>query len=175
MAEAFIKLYKKMLNWEWYQDTNTKAVFLHCLLMANWKDGRFMGEEIPRGSFASSYPHIAKQTNLSVQKVRTAISHLISTKELTVKATPKFSVFTVVKWDEYQGANMVSNVLPTGNQQASNRQSTTIEEYKEIKNNKNIYNSAPKPSAADKVGGNTRKYSHEFFEELERINEAQFR
>ena len=169
MAEAFIKLYKKMLNWEWYQDTNTKAVFLHCLLMANWKDGRFMGEEIPKGSFASSYPHIARQTNLSVQKVRTAISHLISTRELTVKATPKFSIFTVVKWDEYQGANMVSNTIPTGKQQAINRQSTTIEEYKDTKEYKNIYSaSAPKKSAAEKSGGNTRKYSHEFFEELER-------
>ena len=31
----------------------------------------------------------------------------------------------------------------------------------------NIY-SAPKQSAADRSGGNTRKYSHEFFEELER-------
>lgn len=166
MAEAFIKLYKKMLNWEWYQDTNTKAVFLHCLLMANWKDGRFMGEEIPKGSFASSYPHIARQTNLSVQKVRTAISHLISTRELTVKATPKFSIFTVVKWDEYQGANMVSNTIPTGDQQSTNRRSTTIEEYKDTKEYKNIY-TAPK-TAAEKMGGNTRKYSHEFFEELER-------
>lgn len=166
MAEAFIKLYKKMLNWEWYQDTNTKAVFLHCLLMANWKDGRFMGEEIPKGSFASSYQHIAKQTNLSVQKVRTAISHLISTRELTYRATPKFGIFTVVKWDEYQGANTVSNTISTCNQHALNTQSTTIEEYKEIKNKRNIY-SAPK-TAAEKSGGNTRKYSHEFFEELER-------
>ena len=141
MADGFIKLYKKMLDWEWYKDTNTKAVFLHCLLMANWKDGRFMGEEIPKGSFASSYQNIAKQTNLSVQMVRTAINHLISTRELTCRATPKFSIFTVVKWDEYQGANMVSNNQSTSDQHAPNTQSTTIEEYKNIRSKE--YNNMP--------------------------------
>ena len=133
MAEAFIKLHRKMLDWEWYKDTNTFCLFLHCLLIANWKDGRFMGQVIPRGSFVSSYPQLAQQTNMSVQNVRTAINHLKSTGELTVKSHAKFSVFTVVNYCQYQDDNRQL----TDSQQATNRQLTTIEEGKNIRTKEN--------------------------------------
>lgn len=134
MAESFIKLYRKMLDWEWYTDTNTFCIFLHCLLMANWKEGRFMGHKIPRGSFVSSYPQLASQTNMSIQNVRTAVNHLKLTGELTVKSHAKFSIFTVVNYNRYQDDNRQANRQLTDNQQTTNSQLTTIEEYKEYKN-----------------------------------------
>ena len=130
---GYIKLHRKMLQWEWYNDITTFRVFMHCLLMANWKDGRFMSYDIPRGSFATSYPQLAKQTKLSIQNVRTAIYRLKSTGELTVRKTPKFSIITVVNYCEYQDDNRLSNSQLTVNQQAPNSQLTTIEEYKESK------------------------------------------
>jgi len=136
MAEAFIKLHRKMLEWEWYRDTNTLCLFLHCLLIANWKDGRFMGIDIPRGSFVSSYPQLAQQTNMSIQNVRTAINHLKSTGELTVKSHAKFSVFTITNYCQYQDTNTQTNSQLTVSQQATNRQLTTIEEKKEYKEKK---------------------------------------
>lgn len=137
MADAFIKLHRKMMEWEWYKDTNTFVLFIHCLLIANWKDGRFMGHSVPRGSFVSSYAQLAEQTNLSVQNVRTAINHLKSTGELTIKSTTKFSVFTVVNYNRYQDDNRQANKQLTSDQQTTNKQLTTIEEYKEDKNIKN--------------------------------------
>lgn len=139
MAEAFIKLHRKMTEWEWYKDTNTFVLFIHCLLIANWKDGRFMGHIIPRGSFVSSYAQLAEQTNLSVQNVRTAINHLKLTGELTVKSHAKFSVFTVNNYCQYQDDNRQPNKQLTNNQQTTNNQLTTIEEYKEKKEEKNKY------------------------------------
>lgn len=136
-----IKLHRKMLEWEWYKDTNTFCLFLHCLLIANWKDGRFMGVVIPRGSFVSSYPQLAQQTNMSLQNVRTAINHLKSTGELTVKSHAKYSIFTVVNYCQYQDVNMIPNIQLTDNQQTTNRQLTTIEEGKKVRKEeeKNIY------------------------------------
>jgi len=124
---AFISLDYAITDWEWYKDTNTKTVFIHCLLKANWKEGRFMGYEIPRGSFVTSYPQLSKETGLTVQQVRTAIFHLKSTGEITVKTTSKFSIITVNKYISYQSPNRRSNSQSTGNQQSSNSQSTTIE------------------------------------------------
>lgn len=147
--QGFIKIHRKFLEWEWYTDTNTKLVFLHCLLMANWKDGRFRGEVIPRGSFVSSYPQIAQQTDLSIQSVRTALNHLKSTGELTVKTTSKYSVFTVVKYGLYQEDNRQTNRQATGKQQAANSQLTTIEEKKEKKEGKN--NNREVPPSLDEV------------------------
>ena len=74
LNEGYIKIDRKILNWEWYGNINTKVVFLHMLLKANWQDGKFEGEERPRGSFVSSYTKLAKETNMTVKEVRTAIN-----------------------------------------------------------------------------------------------------
>ena len=52
----YIKLYRSLIDWEWYKNINTKVLFIHMLLKANWKDGRFEGKIIPRGSFVSIVP-----------------------------------------------------------------------------------------------------------------------
>lgn len=136
---GFISIDRKILEWEWYLDINTKVLFLHCLIMANWKDGRFMGHDIPRGSFVTSLPQLAAQTNLSIRNVRTALSHLKATGELTVKAYSKFSVITVNNYSEYQDTDrqatdkrQADDRQTAGKRQASDRQATTIEQYNNI-------------------------------------------
>ena len=138
----YVKISRKILEWEWYKDVNTKVVFFHILLKANWKNGRFQGMEIPRGSFATSYQSLAEETGLTVMNVRTAIKHLKLTQEITVSQHSKFSVITVKNYDAYQTVNKVANNQLTGNQQATNRQLTTIEEGK--KERKEEYNKSPK-------------------------------
>ena len=135
MNESWVKLHTKFLNWEWYKDSNTKAVFIHCLLKANWKDGKFEGYDIPRGSFVTSYKTLSeelssKNSKVSVQSIRTALNHLVSTHELTIKTTNKFTVITVNNYNLYQDNNKLTNNQLTINQQTTNNQLTTIEEYK---------------------------------------------
>ena len=81
----YIKLYRSLLDWEWYKNINTKVLFLHMLLKANWKDGRFEGQVIPRGSFVSSLAKLSEETDLTIREVRTAISHLEKSGEVTSK------------------------------------------------------------------------------------------
>lgn len=131
-----IKIDRRILGWEWYRDKNTFKLFIHLILRANWKDGRFQGVEIPRGSLASSYQNLANETGLSIQNVRTSVKKLKSTGELTVSQHAKFSVFTVKNYGCYQTPNTEINRQPTGDQQAANRQLTTIEEIKETKEGK---------------------------------------
>ena len=138
----YVKISRKILEWEWYKDVNTKVLFFHILLKANWKDGRFQGIEIPRGSFVTSYQTLADETGLTVMNIRTAIKHLKLTQEIIVSQHSKFSVITVKNYDTYQTANTVTNSQLTGNQQAANRQLTTIEEGK--KERKEEYNKSPK-------------------------------
>ena len=84
MNGNYIKINRSLLEWGWYQDINTCRLFVHLLLRANWKDGNFQGEVIKRGSVVSSIAKLSAETNLSVREVRTAISHLEKTGELTV-------------------------------------------------------------------------------------------
>ena len=99
---GWIKLNRNILNWEWYHDSNTKNLFFHCLLRANYEDQKYRGEVIPKGSFVSSYRHLAEETGLSYQQIRTALEHLKATHEITQTSYSKYTVFTVVRWEEYQ-------------------------------------------------------------------------
>ncbi len=126
----WIKLHSKMLNWEWYTNANVMRLFIHCLLKANWKEGRFQGKIIPRGSFVTSLEKLSKELGLSVQQIRTALNHLISTKEIANESLSQFRIITVVNYDLYQENNKAPNNQLTSNQQTNNNQITTIVEYK---------------------------------------------
>lgn len=129
----YIKLHRSMLKWEWYKNTNTKVLFLHMLLRANWKEGRFEGRVIPKGSFASSLASLADESGLSVREVRTAISHLKMSGELTVERHAKFSVFTIENYLSYQS----NDKGPTSERHSTDKRATTIEEKKEEKKERN--------------------------------------
>ena len=132
MADAFIKLYKQFLDWEWYGDINTKVLFIHCMLRANWKDTRWKGVDLKPGQFITSLPSLAEETGLSIKQVRTALKHLKKTGEVADRTYAKFRVITVNNWDEYQAKGRQG----AGKGQAKGRQGAADKEYKEIKNKK---------------------------------------
>lgn len=134
--EGHITIQRKILEWEWYKDANTFRVFMHLLITANWKTGRFQGVEIERGQRATSYQMIASETGLTVKNVRTAIEHLKKTGELAVNRHPKFSVFTIKNYNLYQSTGSQPAYETAVNGQSTGSQLATIEERnKEINNN----------------------------------------
>lgn len=130
----WIKLFSKFIDWEWYKDSNTMRLFIHCLLKANWKDGKFQGIDIPRGSFVTGRKQLAEELGISEQSIRTSINKLKSTNEITTKSTNKFTIITIVNYGKYQKKKeeLTSEITNTStfNQPATNQQLTTIEEYK---------------------------------------------
>lgn len=137
MEEGWIKLHRKFLNWEWYTDTNTKVVFIHLLFLANLEDRRYRGMEIKRGECIIGRNKLAYELNLSEREVRTAINHLISTNEITIKTTNKFTIVTICKFDNYQRVkkqtDQQSDQQPTTERPTTDQQPTTPKEYKEYK------------------------------------------
>ncbi|MCM1329970.1 MAG: hypothetical protein NC253_11075 [Ruminococcus sp.] len=119
--EGWIKLHRKFLDWQWYSDPAVKGVFIHLLLIANTEDKKWQGIDIKRGQAVTSIGKISQATGHSIQEVRTAIKKLKATECLTSKAYPKFSVFTVINFDNYQDVTRSA----TSKQQASNKQLTS--------------------------------------------------
>ena len=138
MDEGYIKLFRSMTSWEWYQDANTTRVFLHLLLNANWEDSRYRGYEIPRGSVVTGLHALSESLGISIKSVRTALKHLKSTGEVTIQTTNRFSVVTIANWEKFQG-NIEEGASQTAGQvahkgQSKGSQGATYKEYKEIKN-----------------------------------------
>lgn len=138
--EGFIQLHRRMLKWEWYDDPNTFRLFIHCLFLANWKDKKWHGILIKRGSFITSVKHLSLDLGLSAQNVRTSLDKLKLTNELTIKTTSKYTVVTVNNYVQYQDTNKQTNKRLTNHQQTTNKQlTTTNKDNKENKdNNKDI-------------------------------------
>lgn len=100
--DGWIKIHRKMLDWEWFTEVNTAHFFHYCLLKANSTDKVWRGIVIERGSFVSSLPNMSEETGLSVRSIRTAINRLKSTHELTCETTHKYSKIIVCKYEQYQ-------------------------------------------------------------------------
>lgn len=132
LEQGYIKLYRSLLRWEWYDDANTFRVFVHLLLTVNHEPQKWHGITIDRGQRLASFSKIAGELRLSVQNIRTSIDHLKSTGEVTCRSQGGHSIFTVVNYNLFQ--QLTSQ--PTNSQQSPNKALTNDQQQR--KNDKNI-------------------------------------
>jgi hypothetical protein len=120
MNNGFIVVYRSLLEWEWYSDANTTRLFLHCLLRANHKDKAWQGITIERGSFVTSYQHLALDLGLTVSQIRTSLDKLKITGEIAHKSHSKYGIITIKNYDKYQD-NRSQDSTQIANKSQSNR------------------------------------------------------
>ena len=130
---GWIKLHRSLMEWTWYHDHKTLKLFIHFLLKANIKDNEWQGINIKRGSFVTSRKNLAEETKMTEREVRTSISRLEKTGEITKKTTNKYTVITLVKYEDYQD----SEEKTTSKRPANDQQTTTTKERKNNKKKKN--------------------------------------
>jgi DNA-binding transcriptional MerR regulator len=114
---GWLKLHRSLLEWEWYDDLPCRVLFLHLLIKANYQDGRWHGKPIQAGQFVTSLAKLSEETGLSIQQIRTALSKLESTKEVTSEQQANFRIITITKWLDYQTEQQASNKAATSEQQ----------------------------------------------------------
>ena len=128
MSENWIKLHRQILNWEWYSDTNTFRVFMHCLLMAQRDDYKYRGVQLKAGQFTTGIFEMADILGLSAQQVRTALKKLEKSGEINKQSTSRYSIITVKNWNVYQQVNkQITNKQQTNNKQITTKQEERIE------------------------------------------------
>jgi len=71
---------------------------------------------------------LSKALGISIQSIRTSLNKLKSTNEITIKSTNKYSLITIVRYDDYQSINKILTNKSTGkltsHQQTTNKQLT---------------------------------------------------
>ena len=102
MESGYIKLHRKLFDWEWFDDLVVYKLFTGMLLLANWKEGKFRGEVIPCGSFVSSVRRLAETLKLSKGQVERGLNKLKAGHEVTIEARHKYSIYTIVNYSTYQ-------------------------------------------------------------------------
>lgn len=178
---GFVMLHRSIREWEWYTDMNTKAVFIELMLTANFKAKQYRGYDIPRGAVVTSVASLANTLGLTARNIRTALGHLQTTGEVTISATPKFSIIKLNNWDKYQSGDKQNDSQPTSDRQSAGKPSandrqTTVNQptndrqhlNNDNKDNKenNEYNDNKGGEAGSAAGAPTPMQVKEYFLEM---------
>jgi hypothetical protein len=137
MSTGWVKLHRKILDNPIFKNDKLFRVFMYLLLKASHTErDQLIGDSIVHletGQWATGRKAISRDTGLTEQNVRTAISKLEKLGILTIKVTVKYSIFSITNWHNHQQDNQqVTNKQPTSNQQVTTN--------KNVKNVKNVNN-----------------------------------
>lgn len=138
LKTGYIKLFRSLINWEWFDDVNVCHLFIYCLLRANHNNNIWRGKVVPQGAFVTSLKNLSSVTGLSIQQTRTALFKLNSTGEITSKGTSQNTIITINNYEKFQDINMQNNKQITSNQQTINMQNNKqITTDNKVNNNNN--------------------------------------
>jgi hypothetical protein len=145
---GWVKLHRKILDWEWYTDSKSVHLLIHLILQANHQERKWHGITVLPGQVITSLDRISKETGISLQSIRTTINRLKSTCEITHQSTSLYSLITICKWETYQSQeseintpiNTPSNNQSTSDQQAINKRLTTNKNVEKVKNERSKRN-----------------------------------
>jgi len=163
MEYGFISLHRKILSWEWYSEPITARLFIHLLLRANHKKQIWRGVAIERGELLTGRKNLAEECGFSEMQIRTALDHLKSTQEITIKSTKKYSIIKLNNYNLYQQSNQQNNQEVTKKQPSDNQEVTT---------NNNVNNDNNENNVNKESGTNPKKTMEDFLEMISEKNET---
>jgi DnaD/phage-associated family protein len=148
-VQGWIKLHRKILDNELWHDVTTFRLFTLLLLQAVHKDGvKIKGIELKRGQYLRSYSKLAEDLEYkegrgykkaSKSTILRSVKKLIDEGMVTVSETKHGTLFTVLKYQEYQGFEDDSEtkrgtVSEPLTERTQNEVGTNPEQEQELKN-----------------------------------------
>lgn len=110
---GYIKLHRKIIDWQWIGDSNVFKTFIVLCVMANYKDGYFQNKKIKRGQLVTSIRKLSTILELDKNTVSRCLKCLETTKEIKIKSFAKFSIITICNYEEYQSVGNIQTDVQT--------------------------------------------------------------
>lgn len=121
---GWIKLHRKLQNHWIAKDPDFLAVWIHMLLDANHtkKVTEFNGSMIAvdRGQFVFGRKAYSQKTGVSESKIRRLLDRQLTDQQITIQATSRYSVITVLAYDSYQLNDQPTASKPTTSKEVKN-------------------------------------------------------
>lgn len=157
--EGWIKIHRKIAEWQWATSPNHFSCFMQLLLRANHKTTKWRMETINPGQLLTGRNQLSQWTGLSERQVRKCLDDLEKTQEIVRKRATKYSIITISKWETYQiEGQQTSNKGP-----ASVQQTSTSKNDNNANNEKNLImiEEAPKKNLpTEKIKGKRKTLDH---------------
>jgi hypothetical protein len=98
---GWIKLHRKMMRWEWFNDSHMVHIFIYFLLKANRTEGRWKGLKIQTGQLAIGLRSLSKKTGMTYATVRYCLKRMVESHEITIEGTHLCSIITICNYKYY--------------------------------------------------------------------------
>lgn len=113
-----MKIYRKFLEWQWFGDSKMVQLFVYLLLSAAVEEKKWRNITIGRGQLVITRKELSETLQVSEKNVRTCLDRLEECGVIERKATNKFTIVTICKYEDYQVSDKAQR--PTNGQQTAN-------------------------------------------------------
>lgn len=121
MTDSFIPLSRALLEWDWHDEPKTGWLYVVMLMMANHEETRWRGETLRRGQLLTGRQQLSIASGLTEREVRTAMEHLKKTGDIKVDSRSRYSVVTMLRYDEHCPSGDQHSVQQTTSTSSDNR------------------------------------------------------
>lgn len=141
MHRGYIKVWRKLQQSFFYKDSHYVHLWIHLLFKANHEPNEFMlnGKKMicNRGQIITGRNVLSKETGIDTNKVFRILKTLKSEQLIEQQSLSKFSLITVLKYEDYQSNNEHQSEQPVNSQRTASEQpvntNKNVEELKELK------------------------------------------
>ena len=106
---SWIKLFRKITEWEWYGDVYVFKLFVHLLIIANHETKRVNGITIERGSILTSVAALSAGAKICEQSVKRSLKKLVESGDIIDNVKPsKYRIITIKNYSKYQSAGRLT-------------------------------------------------------------------
>ena len=88
-------------NYLWFNGAKTLHVFIWLIANANLEDGGYMTDDLKRGSVVATNEKIAYTCGLTIANVRTALSNLEKSGNISRERRNHYQIITINDFDSY--------------------------------------------------------------------------
>lgn len=119
---------QNLKSWRWYHNSYMVHLWVNLLVSANNEDGWCGMIEVKRGQLMTSLSKLSADTGLSVRKIRTCLSNLEKSGEITENTTNHYRIITITNYSSYQEERNCQGVN-CKERQTSDKQKDIVRDY----------------------------------------------
>lgn len=155
MDTGFITLHRKIIDNPVWKNSQLSHLFIHLLLLATYGDTKFLwnGKEevLKRGQLITGRYALAEATGISPNTIKGYLKILENIGIITRKSTNKFTIITIIKYNQYQDRRVNHTTKDTSQTPARHQPDTTFNNINKDNNiNKESGDKSPTPSQVAK-------------------------
>lgn len=143
---GWIKLHRKLLTSNIFQNEKLLKVFTYCLLKATHTERQqLVGKQkvtLEPGQFVFGRRKAALELDMKESTVRDYMKVLKDDNVIVISPTNKFSVVSIVNWEVYQSREADDRQQKDGNPTTKGQQNDTNKNVKNVKNDKELFSSS---------------------------------